>query len=511
MVEPFRVPLENRSSFILGRKGSGKSTVIAGHRGRSFLRSRITIREPLYNGDYVIAVKVWSHFHELVKEVYRLVGGSSFLVTEGLIPAEILQEKWESVIWEEILEEYWDRFTQNPIDFRKLPHGEITANILSDYFNPRYSVVGSADEAAVRLFSEATQAVIQFIKESHRGCIILFDNMDEYPVRNPLFKAVVSGFLRSVNTMPRKFPGIKIVFCFPEEVANFITSSSSTLLKDFSNQYRLRWRPIDLLRVAAHRYRHFLREADNEFWERVKGINFQRDDGRTDRRKVVAFFNDLLEVTCRNGSNKTERTLPYIMRHTQLLPRHVLYIFNEIGKLSKTRTGGWRFFPSEEIVKAVGIAERLIAEDILHQYQPLYPIFISELRRVLPELSPIFNLSELDTVCNRFSSEVEVSSVQIPTMLYHMGIIGKLEDASAAIFNSSDVSKYSSLETASYLRASFHFCGVTDVSFNSSGTYCFHPVFSRYLDVTSWQSANRLFIYPARVDSFGDADDDEFD
>jgi hypothetical protein len=512
IVEPLRVPIESKSSLILGRKGSGKTTIISGLEGRRLLQKRMRISESLYNGDVVLGVKVWQHFHEMVREVIREFSGGLSVLTDGLVPVEVLEEKWAMVFWEEILSEYWADYSTNT-ELYKTAAGQLAAQALTRYYNPPYesdlSVIGARGTV---LFQEACNCVLAFMKDSHRGCLMMFDNMEQYPVRNPAFRAVIAGFLRAVNNFPRQSPGVRIVFCLPEEIEEYVSSASTTRLKDFASLYRIRWKPIDLLRVAAHRYRSFLKDVDPEFAAELSEYHLSDAKGRTDRKQVVELFERLLPAYCENSCGRRERPLPYIMRHTQLIPRHILLIFNAIASMSHTTTGGWRYFTGEAIAEALALAEREIHEEVLQQYRTLYPKFLSEFSRVLSELPPIFSNSELASVCNRFSNDIEVPKSSIENSLYQIGVIGKLDDPSTKTHaetrdTAAAAPPVPSAELATYLRAYFHFCGEPKVSFNSGSMFCFHPVFSRSLDVLNWRESCRYFIYPAQIDSFGDEDD----
>jgi len=511
IVEPLRVPIESKSSLILGRKGSGKTTIIAGLEGRRLLQKRMRISESLYNGDVVLGVKVWQHFHEMVKDVVREFSGGLDILSDGLVPVEVLEEKWNMVFWEEILSQYWADYSENT-SLYNTPSGQAVAQALTRYYNPPYEAdLSNITARGSAIFQEACGAVLTFMREGHRGCLMMFDNMEQYPVRNPAFRAVIGGFLRAVNNFPRRSPGVRIVFCLPEEIEEYVSSASTTRLKDFASLYRIRWKPIDLLRVAAHRYRSFLEEVDPEFAAELAEYHLADAKGRTDRKQVVALFERLLPPYCENSCGRRERPLPYIMRHTQLIPRHILLIFNAIASLSHTATGGWRYFTGEAIAEALAIAEREIHEEVLQQYQTLYPKFLSEFRRVLSELPPIFSHSQLAVVCNRFSNDVEVASASIENSLYQIGVIGKLEDVSARQLDTTgadnSAQSMSSDGMADYLRAYFHFCGEPKVSFNSGSMFCFHPVFSHSLDVINWRESCRYFIYPAQIDTFGEDDE----
>ncbi|MEJ0043617.1 MAG: hypothetical protein WDM81_15980 [Rhizomicrobium sp.] len=95
-------------------------------------------------------------------------------------------------------------------------------------------------------------------------------------------------------------------------------------MKDYNASYRIRWKPIDLLAVTAHRYRLFAQIHDPVLFAMTGEKDIATRDGIHD------FFKIVMPREFRNSLGDPEDPLAYIMRHTQLLPRHTIAIFNSI-------------------------------------------------------------------------------------------------------------------------------------------------------------------------------------
>jgi hypothetical protein len=510
-------PIADRCPIVLGRKGAGKTTILAGYQGGKALGRRSDKLNTLENGDIVVPVTAWQHFHDMVLNVYRHSHDKSLadaFPAEAaslyeLITPELIEQNWDLVIWEEVLRAFWDAALEGGAMFKRRP-GLHAKSVLEEYFNPSGmdSRVGLSEQAA-QLYNRARECVLELIAAEGIGCYVLLDNMDKYPVRNPYFEKVIGGFLKCLNNFSHNNPGIQIVYCLPEELEAFLREQSTNILKDFTNAYRIRWSVIDLLCMAAHRYKIFVRlQGDRSFLSELNSFDLRHRDGSPNRRGVVAFFDRLLPDRFFNRNKCEEQALPYIVRHTQLLPRHLLLLLNKIASESHAVTGGWRKFEASVIHEKVAEAEKDIADQVLHPYRLLYGGFLSQLARALKDLPPVFTYKELQAIGNRFNLAGELDNIdRAYALLYKMGIFGKLTADSTKEFLQFKNGKTTlDRNVASYVYATFHFCEEGEKSFNTEGVFCFHPVFSDAYDVVGKGEGCRFFVYPDRVDQFGKVD-----
>ena len=296
---------------------------------------------------------------------------------------------------------------------------------------------------------------------------------------------VAEGFLRSISKFNANHPDIDIIFCFPEELeAEF---RSSNYLKDFKGAYRLRWKPIDLLRVVAHRYRLFLKEHDPEFYH-----DFAIDLDFREREGVQIFFDKVLPSDIENRLGHKENPLAYLVRHTHLVPRHILLTMNKIILDSHEETGGYRRLLRDSIIKGVHETEELICEQMLSPYKVLFPLLLDNLPRVIADVGPIATYQEVSKILGRLKGLTEVEPHQMWNILYEIGIIGRLEESA----------KDAASSKQRYLYGRFHCVEGGQIGAATDALYCFHPTFSKYYGLMRRGPFKESFVYPSGVEVF---------
>jgi hypothetical protein len=313
----------------------------------------------------------------------------------------------------------------------------------------------------------------------NKELIILFDNLEEYPIENHIFRSVVAGLLRCLSRFSTNNPRVSVVFCFPEEIANEVRQWSSNLLKDFRRSATLRWRPGDLLQIAAHRFRLFIREHDQSFYAAIEDFDFSK------REDVRNLYRQLMPSHVTNGLGRQEDSVAYLLRHTQLLPRHLILILNSIAVRSHDRTGGYRNFDAEQIVIGIREAERDIAENVLSPWRTHNNELLKCVERNFPDLPPIFALGEFQKVVRRFAKQLELDPHQILSTLFQIGILGRV---TGAVPKERD---------EQYAYAEFYFTTEDHGAFPTESSYCLHPIFSRYFGCTRQEKDDPRVVYPA--------------
>lgn len=483
LVPPFLHSLERRASIVLGRKGSGKSSVLSGYKSYKSFAERASKRSvgSLPNGDYVVPIVTWDHFHDMVRSVARQRAlDLEELGDPELVSPERVAEYWFEAVWDEVIKWFYGHFVEMDTE-------EEFFEPIRQYFEaePLGLDTKSDAEAFETLFERAKGTISYHLSNLNRKCYVLFDSMEKYPVRNQLFYLVAEGFLRSISKFNAANPNVDIIFCFPEELeAEF---RSSNYLKDFKGAYRLRWKPIDLLRAVAHRYRLFLKEHDPEFYlEFASGLDLSTRDG------VQTFFRKVLPPDLENKLGQKEDPLAYIVRHTHLVPRHILLMMNKIIIDSHEETGGYRRLLRDSIVKGIRETEELICDQMLSPYKVLYPLLLENLPRVIADVGPIATYQEINKVLGRLKGLTEVEPHQMWNILYEIGMLGRMEERSE---DGTDAS-------SRYRYARFHFVEGGQIGAATDALYCFHPTFSRYYGLIRRGEHKVAIVYPSGVEEF---------
>jgi hypothetical protein len=469
-VNPFRDVSTKTYMILYGRKGAGKSAMLIGPRLDSFQRverDRPVLSDlPTEGSPIIIAVTSWAHFHKIARNVSTQFQEDDLLT--DLIPPEYYSSLWYQMLWDEIIVHFYNYAYYAQEDLQPI----------IDFVNADSFFQGSAKEKAKQLFEAARNSILRFLKKRQSRLYFLFDSMEDYPVRNSVFSRVLGGLFQALSKINGESFNIEISFCIPEEIETFLSPSSANLLKDFSSSYRIRWRPIDLLRIVAHRFRLAMEIYDEEFHYEFSHLDF------SERPDIHRLFKKILPSEVKNSLGCTEDPLAYIVRHTQLLPRHVLLSFNWILSRNFLSSGGFRQVSETAIREGVTQSQSIIADQILHLYQRLYPRLLSACREILPDLNPICSFSELKKVENRFKRRVEEDVISVWDTLFQMGVIGRA---------TTDVSDR-------YCYAHFHFNKDRAFAMATDSEYCFHPVFSRAFGIRRRNPKDKRVVYPANVE-----------
>lgn len=467
--------------LFLGRKGAGKSALLSQIRLGTQKKGRrgliLNNEEPTKGRDYIIDVYSWEHFNQIVRNVSRLVSKDDIL--NDLIPTEYFADIWYQTLWDEIIQHFYNYHAYDE-ECRK-----ILAPV-DQYVHEECDFEGTAQQQAKHLFNKARVAIINFLTIKSSRLYFLFDSMENYPVRNATFSRIISGLFQGLTKVNDDSARIIVSFCIPEEIESFMTAEPGNLMKDFSSSTRIRWRPIDLVRIVAHRLRLSASVHDPGFYEKIKNLDFSKRDD-------LHFIFDLcLPAKITNSRGTEEDPLAYIIRHTQLLPRHILAIFNAALSVHLKATGTFLKISETAIRDGITSVEKLIARQILMPYEQIYPKLLAQCRKVLPDLEPVCDRSDLNSVENRFDRLIEEDVGSVWHKLFEIGIIGRST-------NQGGSEQPHATAESRYCYGQFHFNIDGEFSLPTDGEFCFHPVFSRAFGIIR-RNGDKRVVYPANID-----------
>lgn len=488
-VSPLESVFRDQPTVIIGRQGSGKTAAIAAYRsfakyGRFYGSIENDIKE---KSGFNIAVVDWGQFHEMVRNVaIRASNETPPDLHADFIYAETLEKYWEDIFWDLIFQTFYKASLDD--DNIKCEVGSViklynTEDVLG---SESVSVRANVDS----LFESAKREVLVCLKTFERKCLILIDTMENYPVRSPMFEKVISGFLKCVNSFSSKHSDIKVVFCIPEEIEHFFETGSSNQVKDFGSAARLEWKPSDLLRVVAERYRIYLslhgHDEDRHFFSDLKKKDFSRRDD------IQWLFNNIMERRVVNRKGDEEDSLAYMIRHTQLLPREFILIFNEAIRRSRDSIGpgSKRWITAKAIVDAVEAHEVTLGDFILSPYKRIYPRLMEALDVVMPQMTVICRGSDLDALSRQFKGRIEEELINPWRMLFSMGVLGYLDTDAQGEPADKD----------RYVYANFCYNSKFASPFHDDRLYCVHPLFSRRWGMNRSSQHSKQFVYPSNIE-----------
>ena len=504
--EPYR-ELRRDPSMIIGRKGSGKTDALLSYR---FAAGRVTARyEPVVFFEANGAAGVIS---AVVNQIGDIVEGNRPPPT-----VESVAEFWTNLFWICIIAkivgskqphsqnelEVLRRFTYSlfhPSELVADPHRLIIASItklrkdydLSDYKKASISFFSAHDEMPYGGISikDAIVSAQSLLRKAKSPAIVLFDSIEALDIAEVENKLVLSGLLKSVGAFQSLSKVAHFRCCIPAETYFSLLDISSNVLKDFRDNHILHWHSSELLRICAKRYAMFLEiyapESMNEYVSPYNGFS--------DRSDVIRFWENLLPETVPNTKvGVKEGTIPYITRHTQLLPRHFLLIFNRL--ISSTIQENKSLAPSKisesMVQESVSRTESRIVDQVLDSYKRSWPSARESLNTVLPGLNKnIIGYSELHSHFNKAGGERGVFQNisgfnDFLRMLSELGAIGRLTKT-----------------TEEYATAAFEYGEPHRMLYTDKDILCIHPIFTEMFRVIVPQSLPDTYlpVYPLGTD-----------
>jgi len=476
--------MSRNPSVILGRRGAGKT---------AFLKSAY------HDGSYDVVVELLAHeaFREIVTTVDKICPHTAY--------AEEVAEVWDVLFWNSVMV----RLVQLRLDdtpemdlVRQYIKGmELKENESGPYAVmrrvierllqfPTDSTIGASVRTVAGLvhqvifgsipFVEARKAAAAFLEEKAISAIVLLDSLEDFQLENESNGRAISGLLTYQGLSRSARDNFRIRFCLPTELWHKLLELSKNPIKDFRSRLLLHWHPREILEIAAHRYVVYLDTLDSE---RAANLRKTLDA----RGGVRGFWAKLLPDSITNGLRLPERSIPYILRHTQLLPRQLLLYLNHISREHHAQHGSATPFSAEAIRNGIRQAEGIICEEILSAYSFVHPGGRTACERCIPELPLRFSDATLRQTYGRFGHR-RIPGVTDYTdfkrLMIEIGAIGKVTK-----------------ETDIYLEGQFEYTAPHRLIVSTNDELCLHPVFSvTYAARRSQESDKRRVVYPSGSD-----------
>jgi hypothetical protein len=205
------------------------------------------------------------------------------------------------------------------------------------------------------------------------------------------------------------------------------------------------------------------------------------------REDLQNLYRQIMPVHIVNGLGQQEDAVGYLLRHTQLLPRHLILMLNSIAVRSHERTGGYRNFDAEQIVIGIRESEKNIAENILAPWRQMHNELLTHVERNFADLPPIFSYGDFQKIARRFSKQVGHDAYDILSILFQIGVVGRIGAGPKARHGEHSV----------YAYGDFFFTTDDHSAFPTNARYCLHPIFSRYFGSTRDSGSDDRVVYPA--------------
>ncbi len=342
-------------------------------------------------------------------------------------------------------------------------------------------------------FARVRPALRIVLARRPRPVMIVMDNLEDLHARVFELEQVLAGLFHSVGLVINKNPDHRpfgLQLCLPSELWDQIHRVSANPEKDFGGNYlTIYWTARELLHLACTRYRLFMQTHHPHQLEALRRRTSSAGD------PDVALLRAALPPLIRNGLGIDEDPVAYLLRHTQLLPRHLIEILNSVFTTPMPDSVPWAV--TEDAVRVgTRTGEKMIVEGIFAAHRASFPFAPEALKRLANRLRICFAARELRMVFNREGiTKVTGSDFDdFVGMLLTLGVLGVKVD-----------------ETTRYHKGHFQYTFDSTLNVQEDvDDLCFHPLFTRYLFERSFDQLRLVgerSTYPYGCDP---ADDDDY-
>lgn len=416
----FEDSLQSDPSFLVGRKGSGKTTMLKATR---------------LSKNYKIVVDINKREFFVYISQRLITDDKYYLFVESV--AGICEEYLFSHLAKQMVEK-----TEINEDQKLKLRKYIDKN---NFCNDTLSL------------SDLKLQVTNLLKERRWKAAILIDNLENSDILfDSTNKLITQGLLFSIGRFNNKAENkpVSIRCSIPQEIYPRFFEISSNSLKDFENTMFLSWSPREILAMIAKRL---------ELSRTVLGLEM---DSLKEFRKNSLFIMNILPQEINNAVNLKESAITYILRHTQLLPRQVLMYFNKILKLcfeNSTQGNIQKKITPGLIVRAIDAYETTFAADTVSAYKHIFPEAHSVFKECIPDLRPVFKYGDLDKLHNRFSNQMDYD--YFLSLFFETGCVGVVDSI-----------------TEQYVNGLFRYTSPIPLNPNKQAKLCLHPIFTKYFN-----------------------------
>jgi hypothetical protein len=447
--------VDPRTFLIIGRRGTGKSSLIEYFSFQKELKSTcIIMSEP------TIYENVLSALSEKNLESFVAINKAA--------------ELWEMSIWAIIFHKYAK--TNNIIkaadiisEQDHITAYEVVKNLLSKFLNDTNGELTEKIEGFISkpVIEKAKEQV--FLITAQEPLIIAIDSLEDYPVENEEMMNIIAGLIEVASNFNTKCAkkGIYLkVFLtseiYPHLIENVIQNTSKTV----RNPLFMNWRPKELLRLICYRLYCSLRCSNKKLAEKIGPINW---DNYTDviQKIWIPYFGKEMK----NLNGMTENTFLYLLRHTQLRPRQMVILCNEIGKISIDKNV-FPNFSNVDIPKIVKSVEVDLAVEVINSYKKIYKN-VSGILDALGGLPPRFKGNQLDKVASRTAAlwpSGNYNLIAFRKIVTELGIVGRVRNYD---------------ETKGIVEADFEYFMKERASLMDSDECVIHPMFYKRFNIKS--------------------------
>jgi hypothetical protein len=320
---------------------------------------------------------------------------------------------------------------------------------------------------------QAIEAGTKILAEGPCRYVLIVDSLEHYIGDLPTTdyqqaeRVAFEGLFRFIGgdgTVPDR--AFDIRFAFPAELWTVLEKVSANPIKDFHRRVIAHWSARELITLVGNRLSiycglHQPDLVDDELDAPIGALGF--DEARSLIERV-------LPERITNGYGGQEDTVAFLVRHTQLLPRHLITILNSVWEAQWAHDPGAPL-PVKPIAVVEGVhrGEQEIVRDVLASFAPVHPHGRLCCERALPNLGNVVAEGELHRAYNQtgIRKETGLEFRQFVRCLIEIGCLGRVIDAKS---------------TSRYVVGEFEYTRAGSLHVGADEQFCIHPVFAEAFD-----------------------------
>jgi hypothetical protein len=409
--------LDSEVYLIVGRRGSGKTSLTQYFNFQKRFRNAhsIDVDEP-----------------EIYQSILQKIANSAYLSPD--LAVNDVRKIWEYLIWSIIFNEYahLDGTIRSAAVFsgKQMKPAriitEIVNGLLAKYVDNNGRVASELSEALSNpIFARAKEKVTKFTQIE--PIVIAVDTFERYDRENVPMMTVTTSLIQCANNFNIAYSnkGIHVKAFVSAEIFPYIKESAiSNTTKFIRRPLYLQWRPKDLIRLISWRFYRYM--SVHKMKVPFKKVDWDDFDDILNKM-WYPFFGERIT----NLRGREEESFPYILRHTQMRPRQLVILCNDIAR-ETIRADKFPQFHSIPIHQVIAQGEYDLANEVLNSYNLIYPR-VSDIVMALTNAPMTFKGSFLDQVAKK-TSDVWAEGYSLSSfrrLVAELGIVGKVRKRSA--------------------------------------------------------------------------------
>jgi len=474
--------LQKKPSIIIGRKGAGKT---------SFLKCSILDEEY----QVLVELKTWEALAKIISSIEEM--------STTVIFVESVAEIWDAVFWTAIIAKVSDLKIGNQESQNKIkkfltgvglveemsPDSVMTTivEVLQSHGNGKpFGIVADLFDKLIYedvSFNMAKETTINLMNNNLVKAVILMDSIEYYPLEIKSVSHAISGLLKCLGSFHTPGSPNEVRCCLPAELYHVLYDLSSHPLKDFQSHVTLHWHAGELLQVAASRLRLYFFLYDQRMYENIKHLKLEQ------REDCKDLFERVFPSNIINRIGGRESPIAYILRHTQLNPRHLIHILNNIFYQNKRLGNSPRKVSEDAIREGIFHVEESLCKEIYKAYKYVHSEAEKVFKKCLPHLPIKFSEGVLHKTFNHHGKKYFHDDFdEFKRMFVELGAIGRVIG-----------------DTDRYVIGLFEYTQPHQLVISSYETLCLHPIFTEiYNNRGKNPSENIKPVYPYGTDIEGD-------